>query len=351
MKEYISFDSHKHYTLAEREERETGKAQQVRIDHGKGAIRNYLTTIEGGGDVAVEATGNWYWIVDEIERAGFRALLIHPRKAKLMMGMIDKTDKLDVHGFNRLQRNGTLPTVWIPERELRDLRELTRTRMVLTKQRTRLKNRISSAFAKYGLAVKDCSDNYGKEGRRQMESLKKNLPRNTRLTTEILLDELDHVEEHIGRLEKEILSLVKETPEMSLLMTMPGVGVILAATIVLEVGDVNRFPSAEKLASYSGVTPRVHSSGGKTRYGRTRPDVNRYLKWAFAEAGNSVAVNHKKMPDRHVSVLYGRLKVRKGHPKAVGAVARHLAEASFHVLTRKESYCDPSYKKGQSREV
>jgi transposase len=351
MKEYISFDSHKHYTLAEREEKGTRKAHQVRIDHERGAIKGYLKKVGGGGDVAVEAIGNWYWIVDEIERAGFHPLLVHPRKAKLMMGMINKTDKLDVHGLNKLQRNGTLPTVWIPERELRDLRELTRTRIVLTKQRTRLKNRVSSAFAKYGLVVKDCSDNFSKEGRRQMESLKKELPENTRLTVEMLLEELDFVERHIGQLEKKILSLVKVTPEMKLLMTMPGIAVILAATIVLELGDVRRFPSAENLASYSGTTPRVHSSGGKTRYGRTRPDVNRYLKWAFAEAGNSVAVNHKKTPDRHVSVLYGRLKARKGHAKAVGAVARHLAEASFHVLTRIEPYRDPSLKEGRSREV
>ena len=63
--------------------------------------------------MAVEATGNWYWIVDEIEEARLRPLLVHPRKVRLMMGMINKTDKLDVHGFNRLQRAGTLPTVWI----------------------------------------------------------------------------------------------------------------------------------------------------------------------------------------------------------------------------------------------
>jgi len=351
MKEYISFDSHKKYTLAEREEKESGKAQQKRIDHERGAIREYLKRAGGCGDVAVEATGNWYWIVDEIERAGYRPLLVHPRKAKLMMGMINKTDKLDVHGLNKLQRNGVLPTGGIPEGELRDLRELTRTRIVLAKQRTRLKNRITSAFAKYGLSPKDCSDNYGKEGRRQLESLKKELPENTRLTVEMLLEELDFVAKHIASLEKVLLSLIKVTPDMELLMTMPGVGVVLAATIALEIGDISRFGSAQRLASYCGTTPRVHSSGGKTRYGRTRPDVNRYLKWGFSEAGNSVALNHKRIPDRHVSKLFGRLKQRKGHSIAVGAVARHLAEATFHVLTKKEPYRDPALKKGGSREV
>jgi transposase len=100
--------------------------------------------------VAVEATGNWYWIIDEIEQAGLLPQLVHPRKAKLMMGLTNKTDKLDAQGLNRLQQNETLPTVWIPPGPLRDLRELTRTRLVLVAQRTRLKNRLSATLAKWG---------------------------------------------------------------------------------------------------------------------------------------------------------------------------------------------------------
>ena len=78
------------------------------------------------------------------------------------------------------------------------------------------------------------------------------------------------------------------------------------------------------------------------RYGRTPPDVNRYLKWAFAEAANAVAVNYRRWPERHVSQLYFRLRVRKGHGKAIGAVARHLAEAAFYVLSRQQPYRDPA---------
>ena len=88
----------------------------------------------------------------------------------------------------------------------------------------------------------------------------------------------------------------------------------------------------------------MHASGGKVRYGRLRPDVNHYLKWAYAEAGNSVAVNHRRRLERHVSRLYARIRRRRGHGTAIGAVARHLAEASFHVLRRKEPYRDPALK-------
>ena len=87
------------------------------------------------------------------------------------------------------------------------------------------------------------------------------------------------------------------------------------------------------------------------RYGALRADVNRYLKWAFAEAANSVAVNHTRCPERHVSQLYRRLRLRKGHGKAIGAVARHLAEAACHVLQGKQLSRDPVLGRGRTSEV
>ena len=176
MEKYISFDSHKHYTLAEREDVKTFEVTQERIRHKQGSILNYLRDCPTGAAVAVEASGSYYWIVDEIEKAGCKPLLVHPRKAKLMMGMINKTDSLDVHGLNRLQRNQTLPTVWIPPAELRDLRELTRTRIVLVQQRTRLKNRIGATLTKYGLIVNECSDIFGVRGQEEVKKLLKQLP-------------------------------------------------------------------------------------------------------------------------------------------------------------------------------
>jgi transposase len=342
MDEYIALDSHKRYTLAEREPVAGGQPTQQRIEHRRGAIRDYLAACPPGSAVAVEATGNWYWIVQEIEQAGMRPQLVHPGKAKLMMGMINKTDKLDVHGLNRLQRNQTLPTVWIPPGELRDLRELTRTRMVFTRQRTRLKNRLLATLAKYGLAVSGCSDSFGVEARRQWPGLIAQLPEQTQFCVQMLLEELDDVCGRIARLEQRLARVLKQTESMKLLLTLPGVGPILAPVIALEVGEVSRFPDAEHLASYAGTTPRVHSSGDKTRYGKLRKDVNRYLKWAFVEAANSTAIHRGSYPDRHVSKLYGRLKSRKGHPKAIGAVARHLAEATWHVLSKQTAYRDPT---------
>jgi transposase len=341
MREYIAFDSHKRYTWVEREEVATRKVRQYRVEHAPGAIREALAGCTPGTEVAIEATANWYWITDEIEQAHCVPRLVHPRKAKLMMGQINKTDRLDTHGMNTLQRNGTLPTVWIPPGPLRELRELTRTRVVLVAQRTRWKNRITATLAKWGLPASEYSDPYGKRAREELQQRLERLPEQTRWASEQMLKQLDTLSEQIRHFEKRLEELVEITPEMQWLLTLPGVGVILAATIALEIGEICRFATAERLASYAGTTPRVHSSGDRTRYGRTRPDVNRYLKWAFAEAGNSVAVNHRSCPDRHVSQLYFRLRQRKGHSKAVGAVARHLAEAAFYVLSRQEAYRDP----------
>jgi len=272
--------------------------------------------------------------------------LVHAHKAKLMLGSINKTDKLDARGLNRLQRTGTLPTVWIPPSETRDKRELPRTRMVFANLRTRLKNRIHSVFDKYGLHTdfEDISDIFGKQGREQMVSTIKKLPPQTRYTLRFLLRELDRVQNQIKQIEKRMRKVFLKTPQVQRLMTLPGIGFILAVVIANEIGDISRFASPQKLASYAGTVPRVYSSGGYTRYGKLRNDVNHYLKWAYSEAGNSTAVNHRRLPFRHTSKLYSRIRAKKGHAKAVGAVGRHLAEASFWVLTRNEDYKEPELK-------
>ena len=89
----------------------------------------------------------------------------------------------------------------------------------------------------------------------------------------------------------------------------------------------------------AGMEPHpVHASGGKVHYGSLRSDTNHYLKWAFSEAGNSVAVNRDRYPARHASQLYNRIRARKNHAKAVGAVARHLAESTYWILTKNQEY-------------
>jgi len=351
--EIISMDSHKRYSQVCIQDSKGCFLCEQRINHGKGNILNFLSKRKQGDSVAVETIGNWCWIVDEIEAAGMLPQLVHAHKAKLMLGSVNKTDKLDARGLNKLQFAGTLPTVWIPPADIRDMRELPRTRMVFANLRTRLKNRIHSVIDKYGLHTDfaDISDIFGGKGQEQMTATIKKLPSQTAYTLRCLLRELAEVGDQIERIEKRVKKVFGETEEVKRLMTLPGIGFILAVVIALELGDIKRFSSPERLASYSGMVPRAHSSGGKTRYGQLRSDVNHYLKWAYSEAGNSTAVNRTRLPGRHVSELYCRIRSRSGHAKAVGAVGRHLAEASFWVLTKNVDYKEPKLKSFSSTAV
>jgi transposase len=275
---------------------------------------------------------------------GHNPILVHAAKAKLMMGQINKTDKLDAQGLARLLRNGTLPSVWIPPRELRDQRELPRLRMALVRVRTLLKNRIHATLSKYAIQIEEVSDVFGLGGRVLLKEHIKGLPPQTRRSVEVQLEILDHLEEEIQATEEQIKAVVAATPEMKLLMTMPGVGPILAVVLSMEIGDVKRFPGPEHLASYTGTVPRIKSSGGKSYFGKVRPDVNRYLKWALVEAANVAAIQQFRWTDRHVVELYQRIKSRQGHGKAVVAVARHLAVAAYWILKKKEPYREPGRK-------
>ena len=154
----IAFDSHKCYTFCSVADDQGLIIDERRIEHDRGAITSYLSQYPSGTEVALETTGNWYWIVDEIEAAGQVPLLVHARKAKVMFGCVNKTDRLDARGLNRLARVGSLPTVWIPPGELRDHRDLPRTRMYLVNRRTGLKNRLHATLAKYALSIKGVSD-------------------------------------------------------------------------------------------------------------------------------------------------------------------------------------------------
>src|SRR3989442_5425457 len=109
--EYIAFDAHKHYTLASVVRPNGDLVREERIEHDRGSLREFLERCERGSPVAVETIGNSYWIGDEIEAASCVPKLVHARKANLMMVSINKTDRLDAQGANRLQRNGTPSTV------------------------------------------------------------------------------------------------------------------------------------------------------------------------------------------------------------------------------------------------
>lgn len=344
--QYTAFDVHKHYTWARVERPDGTVVREKKILHERGALRQFLAGCEPGSPVAVETVGNWYWIVDEVEAAGCLPQLVHAHKAKLMLGTVNKTDRLDARGLVRLQRAGTLPVVWIPPGELRDARELPRVRMALVGQRTRFKNRIHATLSKYGIRLPEVSDLFGQRGRQELRTRLSELPPHTGFVISRLLEQVEGLDREVKGLEQRMGDLFEVDQALRLLMTLPGVGFILATVIRTEIGDVRRFARGEQLAAYAGTVPRVQESGGRRRYGPVRSDVNTYLKWAFVEAANAICQHRRKHPQRHTTRLYERLAQRRGHQKAIGAVARHLAEATYWVLTKGEAYREPSSSTG-----
>jgi transposase len=152
--------------------------------------------------------------------------------------------------------------------------------MVLVRQRTQLKNRIHSTLAKYALRSDEVSDLFGARGRALLRRHLEALPPHTAFATRALLEQVEHLDGQVRALEDRMRSVFWPTPTIEWLRTLPGVGFNLAVVIALELGDIRRFPAAERFASYAGTTPRVRASGGQTPYGALRPDVNRYQRAA-----------------------------------------------------------------------
>src|SRR5215472_10890209 len=341
MEQFIGCDAHKEFSVfvAVNEKGQAGEA--LRVPHQREIYREFLARLPAGSAIAVEATGHYSWLIDEMETLGHRPRLTNPFEAKRRMGLTHKTDKLDAKGLAILLRNGTLPEVWIPPRELRDQRELLRLRIFLVRMRTRVKNRIHGTLARYNAQVTGVTDPFGTEGRRWLNARLPDLPSHTHEAVVQELGALDLLDAQIESTEQRLEAIMAVSVEADLLKTLPGVGKILSLVMMLEIGRVDRFPTAAHLASYAGLVPRVHSSGGHTRLGRICATVNHNLKWAFVEAANAVVMHQRRLAGTHVVRLYKRIKRGKNHQKAVVAVARHLAEAAYSVLTKLEKYREP----------
>jgi transposase len=340
MEQFIGCDAHKKYSVFVGVDERGHASEAMRVAHDRQLYREFLAQLPPNSVIAVEASGHYSWLVDEMERQGHQPKLANPLEAKRRMGLTNKTDKLDAKGLAILLRNGTLPEVWIPPGELRDQRELLRLRIFLVRLRTRVKNRIHGTLARHNVQIPG-ADLFGVEARLKLGARLPELPTHSREAIEQELATLDFLELQIESAEQRLEGIMHVSVEADLLKTLPCVGKILSMVLMLEIGKIDRFPTSAHLASYAGLVPRVHSSGGHTRMGQVCGNVNRNLKWAFVETGSLVVLNQRRLAGSHVVRLYQRIKRSKNHQKAVVAVARHLAEAAWWVLTKQEVYREP----------
>jgi transposase len=339
----IGLDAHKRYSQFEVLDHLGKTLSKGRLQHDRGTLQKFFAQFPPGTPVALETVGNWYWIADEIEAAGCLPRLAHAAKAKVMMGNVNKTDKIDAHGLAILQHNGTLPAVWIPPHQVRDERELPRTRMAFAKLRNAVKNRIHATLAKYALSIEDGKELFCKTGRCWLDQTILQLPPETQRCVQQELLLLDFIQGEISDLEDRIRQCIKVTSRIQLLKTLPGIGDILSIVIDREVGDISRFSHSDSFAAYCGTTPRVYGSGGKIHYVHLRKESNQYLQFAFIEAANVIVAHYNLVTwqNRHVVHLYKRIRARRCSAVAAGAVARHLSESAFWILKKMEPYREP----------
>lgn len=345
MEQFIGCDAHKKFSLFASINEKGEYGLTFRVGHAREEFRKFLKGLPAGSKIALETSGCYYWIVDEMEQAGHVPMLAHALTAKRRMEGRHKTNERDARGLAMLLRNGTLPVVWIPPAELRDQREMLRWRMCLSRMRTRVKNRIHGLLQRYNLDIA-ASDLFGDLGRAELLARLEELPTYSRRS---LLDQLgmvDTIETEISQCEQVLEEMLYPSVERDLLDSLPCVGKILSAVMALEIGKIGRFVRAERLVSYAGLVPVARESADWRRQDRCPRDCNVYLKWAYVEAANLISVHRKQWPERHVVQLYEKVKQRtKMHGKATLAVARHLAEASFWILSKQEMYQEPNSKR------
>lgn len=318
--------------------------------------------------VAMESTGVYWKPVWNVLEDGFELLLVNAQHIKNVPGR--KTDVADSQWIAQLLRHGLLKASFVPARPQRQLRELTRQRAQLVADRARVANRLQKVMEDANLKLGSVvSDILGKSGREMLRTLieqpavnpatvaqlargavRRKIPQlqqalnhtlgdHQRFLLGQLLEQVEHLERQIARFEKRIGEVMAQDPfaqAVTRLDAVPGINRRAAQAILAEIGcDMSRFATAGHLASWAGLCPGNHESAGKRKSGKTR-DGNRWLRQmltqcAWAAARTKASYFHQQ---------YHRLKARRGHKRAVMAIAHAQLVIIWHLLSRPQPYTD-----------
>jgi transposase len=290
-----------------------------------------LAEIDGESKIALEATYGWEWLADVLEDAGYELHLAHPLRTKAIASARVKTDAVDARTLAHLLRTDLLPEAYIAPRELRELRDLLRHRVALTRMRSALKNRAGSILAKQGVK-RPFSDMFGPGGLRFLETLE--LPEAARRRLDSTLALIADFTREIDRTTHEIDAGAKDDPYVEVLCQIRGVGRYIAMLVIAEVGDVTRFPTARHLCSWAGMTPTVRSSDQRTRLGHISHQGSPALRWALVEAAQ-----HAARGGGPLRRAFERIAKRRGRQVAKVAVARMILTLCYYGLRDGEIRC------------
>jgi transposase len=306
---------------------DTGVLQRNRnLPNDPAQLVPILGVLPPGTPVAFEAAYGWGWLVELLEELGLDPHLVHPSRCKAIASARLKNDKVDAATLAQLLRVDLLPEAWIAPQATRDLRALLRHRASLVRLATSLKNRVHAVLADRGILER--SSLWTAPGRAWLAGLA--LPPTPRAIIQDCCGLLDALATPIARLDREIAGLAKPDPRVQALMALPGIGKLTAMTLVAEIGDISRFPTARKLCAWAGLTPQVRNSDRKVRHGHITKQGSRWVRWILQEAAQT-AKRHPMFAD-----TYAQLARRRGRNIATVAVARRLLARSFHILTHLE---------------
>lgn len=280
--------------------------------------------------VVVESTYNWYWLVDGLQAAGYHVHLANTSAIKQYEGLKHSDDDSDAAHLAQLLRLGILPTGYISPPAQRAVRDLSRKRLQLTRSRTAHILAVENIVARQtggrisGAAVKRLDE----EALHELGQCP-----DVTLAMSANVAVIQTLNAQIEKLEARLRSAVKPRDEFKVLTTTPGIGEILATTIMLETGSVERFAGVGNFSSYARCVSSKRVSNGKKKGQGNVKNGNRYLAWAFIEAAHFAS---RYCPE--AKRFYERKKARTNAIVATKAIAHKLARACYHMLKENQPF-------------
>lgn len=326
---YVGIDLHKEtawYCVLDAQGR---RVSHGRIAAGQESFKAFFRGLPKPFKVAVEATYNWYYVVDIAEEYGGEAYLADAYQTKAFAKKHKKNDKIDAALIAWLLQRGDLPTVVIPDKETRKQREVVRYRMKVVSDKTRTIARLKALLDKLGLeGTGNLNTIRRREEMRQME-----IPAPYGGIVKRYLARIEELCDEVAFVNKEIITIASEDQDAMRVRSLPGFDYFGALLIKTEVVDVNRFRSFPRLCAYSGLAPRVHDSGGRHYRGPLNANRRKYLQWIILEN-----VHHTMREVPRLRQKYEAIKKRKGANTAKVAIARDVLKIIYHILKEKRPY-------------
>lgn len=304
--------------------------REAKLPATRKSLSDFFQGFDEPVQAVVECTSFWYWVADWCQAHDIALTLAHAKMTKAISYAKVKTDKVDARTLAELLRVGLIPEAHQPPRDRRGLRELTRGRLRMVHRREKLQSLVWNLAAKYNVHIERNGWRYPGQ---LSEWLDEHLPQAARVEAGLLVKQVTQLQEHIHQMEQAIEQHADFSGELELLTPVPGIGLVTGWTILAEVGDITRFPSAKQFASYCRLVPGSKDSGGRRRHKSGNKDGNKYLRLAF---GQAAVIAYSRY--RPVKKFYRKIKRRSGRKVARAVVAKELSNIVWHVLSKNEPY-------------